>query len=324
MTFDQAAAEISAAVQNDPDFNPAVETPLEGIVPGQEAPADQAPQPTPGEEAPPDEFASTESEDSFMGSDFNPDLLPEELQAGWKQLQGDYTRKTQELAEQRKQFESLGDVEQLKQAQEFFTSLRDPEYLKAFYKELGGIVQELDPEAAAAAAEPEQPAPVQLAPELEALKQSDPELSPFVDRFAQMEQRIAQFEAQAQADRQALAEERQMMADAYDIDQQVAAVREAHPDWGDDDMQEVYDRAVAYDGDIVKAAELVAANNDRIISSYLSRKQQAPAPPVPGGGVVSQSQPDEGEDLSYHERLSRADAAAEAYLAANDMAEFSG
>lgn len=322
MTFDQAASAISEAVSNDPDFNPALETPLEGVVPGQEAP-DQVEQPTPGEEQQPDEFASTESEDTFMGGDFNPDLLPEELQAGWKQLQGSYTRKTQELAEQRKAFEGLGDPDMVRQATEFYTQLQDPDYLKAFYGELGNVVQEMGLVDEPVAPEQETQPPA-VAPELEALKQSDPELSPFVDRFAAMEQRLAAFEAQAVQERQALIEERQMMADAAEIDQQVAAVREAYPNWNDDDMQAVYDRAIAHDGDVARAAELEAAHRDRIIKEYWAQKQKAPAAPVPGGGTVSQSTASEDEDISYEEKLRRADAAADAYLAANDMAEFTG
>src|SRR5439155_1525580 len=127
----------------------------------------------PGEEAPTPgstEFeAAASTEESFMGSDFNPDLLPDELKPGFKQLQAAFTQKTQSIAEQRKALEELGDPEALKTAHELYTSLQDPEYLKSFYSELGSVVRELGlvedpaaPEAPAVPAEPGTPAPVEL------------------------------------------------------------------------------------------------------------------------------------------------------------------
>lgn len=62
---------------------------------------------------------------------FDPNALPEPLQERYRQMHGDYTRKTQELSEQRKQIE---------QAQEDLTLLdglrNDPEAQKAFFAEL--------------------------------------------------------------------------------------------------------------------------------------------------------------------------------------------
>lgn len=328
MTFDQAAAEISSAVSSDPEFTPG----LPADLPQADAPAaDQAADaPTPGDDATPDagatEFASTEAaEDSFMEGDFNPDLLPEELQSGWKQLQGSYTRKTQELAEQRKALEGLGDPEELRQAHDFYNSLRDPEYLKNFYQELGEVVRQLDPESASAApdeapADDTPPAAPEVPADLQALIDRDPDMQPLAQQFAAMRQRLDSFEQQQAQREAALAEERQLMDDAAQIDRMVQAAHEAHPNWSDDDWQAVYDRAIAFDGDVTRAAELYAADQDRIIQSYLSQKQATPASVAPqaGAGVVSESEPEGPADLDAgHE-------AALAYLRANDMEEFIG
>jgi hypothetical protein len=332
MTFDQANAAISEAVSNDPAFNPnAPSEPLPQAQPASEAPApaasDQAAEPTPGEapaEVATEPFTSADvGEDSFMGEGFNPDLLPEELRPGFAQLQADYTRKTQALAEQRKALEALGDPESLKSAAELYQSLQDPEYLKAFYNELGGVVQELglveapaDP--SATPAEPVVPEIPELPAELQSLVASDPELTPLAEKFASMEQRLAQFEAAQAQERQALAEERQLMAEAAEIDRMVGVVREEHPDYGEADWQAIYDRAVAYDGNVLEAAARYEADKDRILQSYLSQKS-APHPVTPTGANVVTEPEHEGPTT-----LAEAQKQAEAYLHANDLEEFTG
>jgi hypothetical protein len=327
MTFDQAAAAIGEAAKSDPEFNPnapaeplPVETPAEAPAPDQAAtPPTPTEAPTPGA----DEFASEATEDSFMGGDFNPDLLPDELKPGFKQLQAEWTRKTQTLAEQRKALEALGSEEELKTAAEFYQSLQDPEYLKSFYGELGNVVRELglveDPAAPAPAAD-EAPAPAELPAELQQLVSSDPELAPLLERFTGMESRLKEFEQAQAQERQALEEERQLMTQAAEIDRMVQVVREEHPDYGDEDWQAIYDRAVAFDGNVLQAAELYAADQDRIVQAYLSRKPVPQAvTPTPGAATVTEDQGD-GEPMT----LDQANKAAQAYLDANDLAEFTG
>jgi len=316
MTFDQAVSELetsgageaAAAAAVGPD-NPELqqtETP-----------------PTPGEVAPTDDqapFSTPETEESFMGGDFNPDLLPTELQPGFKQLQAAFTKKTQELAEERKNYESLGSVEELQQAREFYQSLQDPEYLKAFYGELGGVVKELFPEEGAAAPEtPVAPTAPELSPELAQIAETDPELAPFLKTVSEMQQRLDQFEAQQTQREQALEQERQLMAQAAEIDNMVQAVREDHPEYGEDDWQAIYDRAVAFDGDVLQAAERYQADKDRILSDYLASKQTPhQVTPPKGAAVVTEDEPAELKTLDD------AQAAAEAYINANDLSEWAG
>lgn len=291
---------------------------------------EQAPAPTPGEDGTDqgatDEFTSPDGDpDSFMGEDFNPDLLPEELQPGFKQLQGNYTKKTQELAEQRKALEALGDPEELAVATEFYKSLQDPEYLKNFYAELGNVVQELGlstEDAAAleqAALAPEATAAPELSPELAQLVASDPELTPLAEQLNAMQNELAGFRSEQAAERQALAEERQLMTQAAEIDRMVQAVREEHPDYGDDDWKAIYDRAVAFDGDVLQAAELFEADRSRIIAEWTASKATPHAvTPTSGGAVVTDAEPAELHTLDDAQR------AAEAFIQENDIAEFSG
>ncbi len=326
MTFDQAKAELAGAAAQDQAAEQSVGPEL-----GHRAPDEQAAEPTPGEVAAPttteaqdaEVFSTPDAEESFMGGDFNPDLLPDELKPGFKQLQAEWTRKTQSLAEERKALEELGSVEELQQAREFYQSLQDPEYLQAFYGELGGVLEELglSPQEAAAVVESVEapPAVPEPSPELATLAQTDPELAPFVEKFTAMEQRLNQFEQQQAEREQALAKERQLMAEAQEIDHMVQAVREDHPEYGDDDWQAIYDRAVAYDGDVLQAADRYEADKARIIEQWTAAKQTPHAvTPTTGGNVVTEDEPVELTTLDD------AQAAAEAYIAANDLSEFGG
>jgi hypothetical protein len=320
MTFDQAAAAIEAAGQQD-----AVESqpqPMPTPAPDQaSAPPTPPDEPVAAEEQPDDAFTGT-SEDSFMGEGFNPDLLPDELQPGLKQLQGRWTQRMQEVAEQRKELEALGDVDSLKQAAEFYQSLQDPEYLRAFYGELKDIVGELDgPTPEGEVEPPEQPpAPTELPQELSSLVEQDPELKPVADAMAAMRAELDQFRAEQQQEREALQEEAQTLAQAQEISRQVDVVREAHPDWSDEDWEVVYDLADAREGNVLQAADIFQAQYDRNIAHWTAAKETPHGvTPTPGAGTVTEAAEHDGPTT-----LREADDAAQAFLDANDLVEFTG
>jgi HD-GYP domain-containing protein (c-di-GMP phosphodiesterase class II) len=123
--------------------------------------SDQAPSTT-ETSAPAREPSSQEqTEPEYFSDNFDPSTLDEALQPAYRQLRGDYTRKTQELAEQRKQAEA---------ATAFFEDLQSEDTrehaLQWFAQQVGG------PEALAAAlgfevdddeqstSEPDEPDPV--------------------------------------------------------------------------------------------------------------------------------------------------------------------
>lgn len=325
MTFDQAAAAIEQAGQQEA-ADSAKES--EQFLAGNAPQADQASeQPTPPEATPasdqPDPFASEGAEESFMGEGFNPDLLPDELQPGFKQLQGRWTQRMQEVAEQRKALEALGSIEDVQRAMDFYGSLQDPEYLKAFYRELGGIVEELDggvPAVEEPAAEPVTPEPAGLPQDLAALVESDPDLRPFAEQMAAMRNELDEFKSSQAAERAALQEEQTMMAQAQEISRQVDAVREAHPEYGEEDWEVIYDLADARDGNVLQAADIFQAQIDRSIARWTEQKQTPHSvTPQPGAGTVSEASEQEGPQT-----LKEADDAALAFLQANDLTEFTG
>jgi hypothetical protein len=79
--------------------------------------------------------------DTFDGGQFNPDTLAPELQPAWKQLQAAFTRKTQEIALERQQFEGL-DPQVAREAVELYSALQDPSYLQQFHQELTVALQQ--------------------------------------------------------------------------------------------------------------------------------------------------------------------------------------
>jgi len=109
------------------------------------------------------------------------------------------------------------------------------------------------------------------------------------------------------------------MAQTAEIEQMARAVAEAHPEYKDDDWQAIFDRAQAFDGNVLQAAQLYEADKDRIIQSYLSTKP-VPHSVTPTAGAGTASDVTEQEPMT----LDEADKAAHAWLAANDAEEFTG
>jgi hypothetical protein len=80
-----------------------------------DAPADVQDQPSADVTTAPSSETSAVEAPEYFSENFDPNTLPPELQSAYKQMHGDYTRKTQTLAEQRKATEN---------AQSFFDALQ--------------------------------------------------------------------------------------------------------------------------------------------------------------------------------------------------------
>lgn len=105
--------------------------------PEQDVPEQDQPEPSASPELEGSDQPSGDGDEAeSFATSFNPDELPEEIRPRYQQMQADYTRKTQELARQRKEAE---------QAQEIFDALLDPERAPAVLAALG---YELDAEEA--------------------------------------------------------------------------------------------------------------------------------------------------------------------------------
>ena len=257
----------------------------EGAAPPQPTP--DAPQPDQGvDEQPP----SQEAVDSFMNID--PATLPPELQAQYRNMQADYTRKMQEVSQYRNLAQQYGvSAEEMAQAVDFVGRIQsDPAYTQQVYTGLGEYLQQMgyrEPQAA--------PAPMdnelddRYDDEVDPYGESptDTPAQPRRETGTQLEYRLAQVE-QMLANQESQAYVRDL---ANQIKQDEFAVRETNPDWGDADIQRIYELAPTYDGNLVAASEAYKGWRSDILQSYLASKAQAPLAGSGGGTAAAGTEP---------------------------------
>lgn len=205
------------------------------------------------------------AEESFTG--FDPSTLPEDMQAVYRSMQGDYTRKTQEIAELRRQYESFSeagvDPEAALQAVGFLQALNtDAEFAKQVAAQIQQNVgapdagDEVFGDAAENNNESYEGLPDSLARELEEMRAFREEML--------LQQEQAEILGQ--------------------LEQQEQQIRVANPHYSDEDIESIYNLAYSTDGDLSAAAEAYHNMQQRLLSNYLQNKQvPAGATPAPSG-----------------------------------------
>lgn len=226
--------------------------------------------------------------DTFDGGKFNPDELPPELRPGWAQLQAAFTKKTQELSEQRRQFEALGSIEELQQAAELYERISDPSNWAVLHAELSAAMEQhgLTPaEAHAAATQTLQ----ENQPDLPALPDEvdDPELAPLQAHLKAMRAEIDGLRAEREAERQELEARRLHLQLVNQMQEQQAIIRQNNPSYGDEDLTMVTELSSFHNGDQLAAQERLEAYVADRIARYYEEKtavpsaaHKAPATPV--------------------------------------------
>lgn len=243
--------------------------------------------------------------DSF--TQFDPETLPEELRPLHRQLLGDYTRKTQTLAEQRKQYEEqFGDIESAQTAVELLQSLGTPEGALSFYGLLGEQLQSLGLQQTAVAPQVQQPAvEQQQAPSFE----DDPEA------FLRWEQQQTRDELQAlrdeiAAERTAASQEAAYFQLAGEIARQEALIRDSNPHYTDTQINAIYTLAPSFGGDLTQAQGYYEQLMSDSMASLLGNKQRALA----DTGAHPVSVPSESQRLPEIQSLDQAHAMALEHL----------
>lgn len=307
MSFDDAVSALMDAEGSDagetPAPSPAVpeQAPAPSTTPEGGTPAPQV-QPEPGRDFFRDEqgrFATpatpevpAPTADTFDDGKFNPDLLPPELQPGWRQLQAAFTQKTQTLAEQSKQFEGM-DPAVAREAVELYTALQDPNYLVQFHGELTTALQAqgLTPaQASAEAARQVEEATGQtgaVTDHLAALR-NDPELAPVAEIVSRLEQQVTAMEAERVAERESQEVAQMQMALAGELVRQESVLLQQGAT--EQDMDRIYALSPNFGGNLLEAAESYRQMRQDLISDYLNGKTAA-APsvaPLPGAGGTSE------------------------------------
>lgn len=269
---DRADTEQATQSQGIPEGN--VATPAEGQAVTPEAPAAQNP-------------------DLFEGTPINPDELPAEMQPLARQLQAAFTQKTQDLAEQRRQFEALGAVEEVQQAVDLYARITDPSNWAQLHQELTTAMQQagMTPaQANAAAAEVVEAAQVP-APSLDDI--DDPDLAPLAQMLKQQQAELDLLKTEREYEQANQQAEYQRQAFLGELQRQENAIRAAHPEWDDEKIEAVYEMSSFHQGNLGAAAARLEGLLSRERELYLNQKagalQETGAHPAPrGAGLDSQ------------------------------------
>ena len=278
----EMAASLAAAVQADQGGDTVTPAPD----PAPAANQDQQPTPTPEVDQQQPGTPSSADDDSLLAAaniDLN-GLSPDAqawLQAREREMQAVMTKRTQEAAEIRKQYEGFGDPEEVRAALGFYQGLRtDPNYAAEVYDFLTQNLTAAGYTPAQAAAKAleamqnggEEPA---TAPAPAAFG-DDPDEA-IQQRLAQLDQKMALFDQrQAEADRAA-----REAAEVNRILQQDNALRQANPQITENEMDYVYQLAESTGGDLFAAFDAYSKINESAVQSYLARKDAVTTPPPP-------------------------------------------
>lgn len=242
----------------------------------------ETPEATASPEGTKQEEAATDAPDSFTKLD--PNALPQEVQPYYKSLLSDYTRKTQEAAPYRKLGEELGfsSADDLRQAAELYAYLQNEDNARTFAAQLAQAYG-ITGQAPAPATEAVQP---QAGEEFSNL--DDPAVAQLRSELASIKETIAQRDAAQQ-------QEALQWALLGEMNRQEALVKESHPEWEaeGEEWTAVWNLAPTFNGDVVRAAQVVEAAQNAALTRMLNGKAQAatteglsaPAPPRLGEAV---------------------------------------
>jgi hypothetical protein len=223
-------------------------------------------------------FVASESEESFVEDNqvepesftgFDPTILPEDMQQVYKSMQADYTRKTQEIAELRRNYESFSEqgidpTEALEAVSLLQRMNNDPEFagevatgIQARLEELGYSAQQAVNDTPIVDNNSYDGLPVELQQELLEMRQF----------------------------RQEMMESQEQQSILMELEASENTIRTMNPDYTDDDMEAIYSLAYATDGDLMLAQQQYHTIQQRLLGSYLQAKS------VPHGATPAPNSP---------------------------------
>ena len=220
--------------------------------------------------------------ESFTG--FNPSDLPEDLQAVYRSMQGDYTRKTQEIAELRRNYEQYDafqengiDPQQALQATNFYNKLdTDPAFAQQVAAQLQQNLQDMGYG---------QPMQEDYVPENNFVNDESYDNIPVA-----LQQELAEM----RDFRNSMMEQQEHAELVSDLEYVEKEIRLSNPHYTDDDMSSIYDLAYSTNGDLQAAAQVFHGIQQRVMSGYLQSKQ------VPEGAQFVPSGPSTSSSKSFN------------------------
>lgn len=204
--------------------------------------------------------------ESFTG--FDPSLLPEDMQQVYKSMQADYTRKTQEIAELRRNYESFSengvDPTEALEAVSLMQRLNsDPEYALEVAQNIQSRLEELG------------------------YSSQNVEDTPVVDNtsYEGLPPELQAELQQMREFRQSMMEQQQQQEILTQLDAAEQTIRTANPNYNDSDIEAIYSLAYSTNGDLLAAQEAYHGIQQRLLGSYLEAKS------VPHGATPAPSAP---------------------------------
>lgn len=238
------------------------------------------PQPQPEQQQP---------DTSFMGEGFDPDTLTPELQQRYKEMQGHFTRRTQELSDYQRQLASLGGFEELQEAVRVQQALEDPRNWVQLHSELSESLRSmgLSPQEAHEEASRQMDGQQQQQPiDLNTIA-DDPELAPLKQYIEGLKGELDTVRNEFTDWRTSQEAEQMELALVGEVTRQVNAIRSSRPDYHDGDIDAIYELASYYDGDLFQAQQ----RYDQIFQDRMQRwmasksQSQVNTGAIPGAGV---------------------------------------
>lgn len=215
------------------------------------------------------EVAGTTDSDSFTKFDLN--SVPEEyrpfVESAYKQFQGDYTRKTQDLAEQRKALEGL-DPNAAREAIQFVDAIQnDPQYALAVH-------QTLTEQLTAAGYSPAQ-AQAEASRQLSEFDNGgdDWEGEDYGVVPPDVQRKLDELEAWKSQQEQTQRQQQWEM----ELTRQSMAIQQANPSYEQDDMDAIFQLSWSTNGDLFKAQQAYDAITQRGAQRYFAEKAGVPS-----------------------------------------------
>lgn len=204
--------------------------------------------------------SSSQEETSFTS--INPEDLPDELKHIYKSMQADYTRKTQEIAPYRKLAEQGVDPDMAVQSVQFLNELNtNPEFQQAVYERLAAQYQQ-------AGASPQEAAAAAAADVNNAMEGGNDELDFLPPEVQDKLKRLDEIDAWVRQQE----EERELQAIEAELTRQEMAIRQANPNYTEDDLAWIRQLGFAHGGDLLAAQQAYATLRERMVSQYVDAK----------------------------------------------------
>lgn len=236
---------------------------------------------------------------SFMGENFDPNSLPPELQPAYKQMQAHWTRTLQQAAPYRRLAEEyqIEDPSQLREVIQFHQDLQNPESWAAIHQELGQLLQQqgLSPAQADAAATQAMQQQAQQQDPMAAFAE-DPELQPIRSAFDSLRNDVQSLKSELEQAREAERQQAIQLQIQNEHNRQENIIRQSRPDWGDQDVESIYQLSVSMGGNLLDAAARYEAMQASWAERFVNQKDSPN--PVTAETVLPgyQSQEQQGPD----------------------------